>query len=172
MAKKALIIIDMLNDFVLKGAPLKVPKIETITGPIQREIEKAKLKNFPVIYLCDSHRPDDPEFKRFAPHAVKNTEGAKVIGQLKPQGSDIIVKKTTFSGFYKTELERVLNMMGVNHLRVTGCVTNICVYLVVFEAISRGYEVDVVSDAVIGLNQRDHRFALRQMKDVLKANVI
>jgi nicotinamidase-related amidase len=36
----------------------------------------------------------------------------------------------------------------------------------------RGYRVDVVKDAVIGLNKRDHRFALDQMRNVLKVNII
>ena len=41
--RKALLIIDMLNDFVIDGAPLKVPKIEIIIKPIIREIEKNSL---------------------------------------------------------------------------------------------------------------------------------
>jgi len=172
MGRKALIIIDMLNDFVAEGAPLRVGGIEKIIGPIKREIEKAKKNNFPVIYLCDSHEPDDREFKMFAPHAVKNTEGAKVIDQLRPQGSDIIIKKTTFSGFYNTNLEQVLQKMEADHVVLTGCVTNICVYFTAFEATVRGYEVDVVADAVMGLNKEDHQCALRQMGEVLKANII
>jgi nicotinamidase-related amidase len=36
----------------------------------------------------------------------------------------------------------------------------------------RGYEVEVVKDAVIGLNPEDHRFALKQMEKVLKVNII
>jgi nicotinamidase/pyrazinamidase len=171
MNRKALIIIDMLNDFVRDGAPLKVPRIENIIVPIQREIESAKINSIPVIYLCDSHLPQDPEFLRFPPHAVQNTEGARIIPELKPQGSDIIVKKSTFSAFYQTELNRVLKTMNIVHLIITGCVTNICVYMTVFEALVRGYGVDVVADAVIGLNDRDHRYALKQMKDVLKVNI-
>ncbi len=168
----ALIIIDMLNDFVRKDAPLYVPNIETIIVPIKREIEKAKTNNNPVIYLCDSHEPNDKEFDKFPPHAIRNTEGAKVIDELRPKGSDIIIKKETFLGFYNTKMGDILNKMSIGKLTITGCVTNICVFYLAVEAVSRGYAVDVVKDAVIGLNKKDHNWALSQMKSVLKANIV
>jgi len=162
----------MLNDFVLDGAPLKVPGIEKIIGSIKREIEKAKSEGYPVIYLCDSHDKNDREFKMFPPHAIKNTEGSKIIEELKPQGNDIIIRKSTFSGFFNTDLEEILGKLSVGRLIVTGDVTNICVLYTVADAVMRRYEVDVVKDAVIGLNSRDHKFALEQMEKVLKVNLV
>ncbi len=172
MGRKALLIIDMLNDFVAEGAPLQVPGIRKIVGPIKREMENARMSQCPVIYICDSHDPDDQEFNMFAPHAVKNTYGAKVIDELRPQGSDIIVKKPTLSSFYKTNLGHVLDKMSINHLVIVGCVTNICIFITAIEGKIRGYQVDVVKDAVAGLNDQDHHFALKQMKTVFHANII
>ncbi len=170
--ESGLVIVDMLNDFVKKDAPLYVPNIESIIDPIKREIEKAKTGDLPVIYLCDSHDQNDKEFDKFPPHAIKNTEGAKVINQLRPRGSDIIIKKETFLGFYNTRMDEILDKMSVGKLIIVGCVTNICVYYLAIEAVSRGYKVDVVKDAVIGLNKRDHNWALNQMKNILKVNII
>ncbi|MDD5600353.1 MAG: cysteine hydrolase [Actinomycetota bacterium] len=172
MDNKALLIIDMLNDFVLDGAPLKVPKIERIIEPIKKEIEKARNEGYRVIYVCDSHEEDDREFELFPPHAVKGTEGAKIIEDLKPEGADLIVRKSTFSGFFNTDLDEILKKLNVQKLIVTGDVTNICILYTVADAVMRGYRVDVVKDAVAGLNRRDHKFALRQMKDILKVNII
>ena len=170
--KKALLIIDMLNDFVGKGAPLKVPNIGSIIGPIKREIEKEKVLGHPIIYLCDSHEADDREFKAFPPHAVKNTKGAKIIEEMKPEGNDIIVLKNTYSSFFQTELEGILKRLSINWLSLTGCVTNICVLYTAADAVMRNYRVDVVKDSVIGLNQEDHLFALVQMKNILKVNIV
>jgi len=169
---KALLIIDMLNDFVLDGAPLKVPGIERIIKPIKREIEKARNGGYHVIYICDSHEENDKEFELFPPHAIKGTEGAKIIEDLKPEGTDLIVRKSAFSGFFNTDLDEILKKLDVQKLIVTGDVTNICILYTVADAVMRGYRVDVVKDAVAGLNRRDHKFALRQMKDILKANII
>lgn len=172
MSTKALLIIDMLNDFILEDAPLRVPKIERIIAPIKREIEKARSEGYHVIYLCDSHEENDREFEIFPRHAVKGTEGAKIIEELKPEGTDIIVRKKTFSGFYNTDLDEILKKLEVEKLIVTGDVTNICIFYTVADAVMRGYRVNVVKDAVAGIDTRDHKFALEQMKNVLKVNVI
>jgi len=172
MTKKALLIIDMLNDFVMDGASLKVPGIEKIIGPIKREIKKAKSEGYQVIYLCDSHDKNDREFELFPPHAIKGTEGAKVINDLKPDGNDIIVRKTTFSGFYGTNLDEILQKLSVEKLVVTGDVVNICILYTVADAVMRGYKVDLVKDAIIALNKNDYKFAMEQMKSVLKVNII
>lgn len=169
MSKSALLVIDMLNDFVLEGAPLEVPDTRGVISAIQREIADARERNEPVIYVCDTHEPDDREFKRFGwpPHAVKGTAGAQVVEGLRPQEGDPIVKKTTYSGFYGTRLEAVLRQAGIDSLRLTGCVTHICILFTASDAVLRDFRVAVVEDGVAGLAKEDHDAAIRIMKNVL-----
>lgn len=166
--RQALLVIDMLNDFVREEAPLEVPKSREIISNIKREIDKARQNEIPVIYLCDAHKPDDPEFKIWPPHCVEGTEGADVIEELKPDKDDFIVKKVSYSGFYNTKLEELLKSLGVQKLLLTGIVTNICVLYTGVDALMRGFEVEVIEDCVAGLNEDDHKFALRQLKEILK----
>ncbi len=172
--REALLIIDMLNDFVLEGAPLEVPETRKIIHNIKREIEKAKAEKRPVIYVCDTHKPDDKEFSRFGwpSHAVKGTKGAHVVDELKPQKKDIVIPKTTYSGFYKTKLDRVLKHLKVQGLRLTGCVTHICIMFTASDAVLRGYKVAVVEDGVAGLSKDDHDAALRIMKNVMGVTIV
>ena len=169
---RALLIVDMLNDFVLDGAPLKIPNIEKIIGPIKKEIGKAGSSGYPIIYLCDSHEKDDNEFKMFPPHAIRNTEGSKIIEELKPRGSDIIVRKSTFSGFFNTDLDKILQKLSIKKLIITGNITNISILYTSFDAVIRGFDIDVVKSAVIGLSKKDHNFALDQMQKILKVNIV
>jgi nicotinamidase/pyrazinamidase len=173
MAKDtALLIIDMLNDFVLEGAPLRAEGAKGIIVPIREEIEKAKTSQSPVIYLSDRHEEDDIEFRLYPRHAVKNTEGEKVIEELRPQGNDIIVRKYSLSGFYNTVLEKILKKLFIKKLLLTGIYTNICVQYTAFEAVIRGYEAAVVKRATIGTTKKEYNQALEHMKKVLKVNVI
>ena len=153
---KALIIIDMLNDFVRDGAPLKAPKIKSIIEPIKQEIKKAHNEGYPVIYICDSHDSNEKEFKLYPPHAITGTTGSEIIDELKPQNKDIIVHKKTLSSFYKTGLEKILKKLGTEEIVLTGCIANICIQYTAFEAVVRGYRVNVVLDAIIGLNKEDY----------------
>ncbi len=170
----SLLVIDMLNDFVLPGAPLQVPGTRKIIPIIKKEIERAHREGFPVIYICDAHAPDDKEFRKFGwpAHAVKGTAGAEVVEELKPSERDIVITKATYSGFYGTNLDETLKRLGVDSLRMTGDVTHICVLFTASDAVLRDYRVTVVEDAVAGLSREDHEAALRIMKTVMGVNII
>lgn len=161
-------IIDMLNDFVLKGAPLEVPRAQEIIPRIKEELEKARGAKIPIIYICDAHRRDDPEFKVWPVHAVKGTKGAQIIKELEPHKNDYIILKTTYSGFYRTRLEGLLKKLRIEELIVTGILTNICVLYTAVDALMRGYQVIIPEGCVAGINSDDERFALRQIREILK----
>jgi len=162
----ALLVTDMLNDFVRKGATLEVPAAKAIIPHIRKEIGKAREKNIPIIYCCDAHRENDPEFKLWPRHAVKGTKGAEVIRQLKPHREDYVVSKTSYSCFYKTILDTLLKKLGITHLILTGVVTNICILYTTADACMRGYDVTILKNCVAALTESEHRFALQQMGQV------
>ncbi|MHB8766750.1 MAG: cysteine hydrolase family protein [Deferrisomatales bacterium] len=172
--RRALLVIDMLADFVARDGALRVPDAEGIVPRVAREIAAARRRGDPVVYLCDAHSPAVPEFGRLGwpPHAVRGSPGARVIPALAPQPGDSVVEKTTYSGFHGTALDAVLRGLGVERVRLTGCVTHICVLYTAADAAMRGYEVEVVTDAVAGLDPGDHQFALRQMEQVLGARLV
>jgi nicotinamidase/pyrazinamidase len=174
MKKEALLVIDMLNDFVLSGASLEVPDTRMIMPVVQKEIRKARIVGNPVIYVCDTHAPDDKEFRKFGwpAHAVKGTKGAQVVEELKPAPGDSIIPKDTYSGFYGTRLDETLKNLGVDSLRLTGCVTHICIMATASDAVLRDYKVTVVEDGVAGLAREDHDAALRIMKNVMGVRIV
>jgi nicotinamidase/pyrazinamidase len=172
--KEALLIIDMLNDFVRLGAPLEVPEARKIIHAIRQEIESARALGRPVIYLCDYHMPQDKEFSKFGwpAHAVRGTKGAEIVRELAPQEGDIIIRKTTYSGFFGTNLDETLRRLGVDTIRFTGDVTHICILFTAADAVLRDYRVLIVENGVAGLAKEDHDAALRIMKNVLGATSI
>jgi nicotinamidase/pyrazinamidase len=173
MKQEALLVIDMLNDFVLPGSPLEVPDTRKVIGGIRREIDAAHTAGRPVIYVCDTHAPDDKEFRRFGwpPHGVRGTKGAEVVEDLKPQAGDIVVHKTSYSSFEGTELDSILKGRGIDSVRLTGCVTHICILFTAYESVLRDYAVTVVADGVAGLAKEDHDAALRIMRNVMGAKI-
>ncbi|NIM19840.1 MAG: isochorismatase family protein [Candidatus Latescibacteria bacterium] len=164
----ALLIVDMLKDFIEPGAPLEVPQASDIVPNIKREIAKARACGAPVIYINDAHRDDDPEFCVWPRHAVRGTDGAKVVEEIAPLEGDPVIEKTSYSGFFGTDLEARLRTLGAKKLTITGVVTNICILYTAADALMRGFEVEIPEDCVAALNDEDHRFALKQIKSVLK----
>ncbi|NIM46109.1 MAG: isochorismatase family protein, partial [Nitrososphaeria archaeon] len=64
MPKEALVVIDMLRDFVQKGAPLEVAPARVIVPHLQRRIQEARQRGAAIIYVCDAHHVDDEEFAK------------------------------------------------------------------------------------------------------------
>ncbi len=174
MKNEALLVIDMLNDFVLPGAPLEVPETRSVIKNIRREIDAARKAGRPVIYVRDTHAPDDKEFKRFGwpAHGVKGTTGAEVVEELRPRPEDVVVHKTTYSSFLGTELDAILKDRGIDSVRITGCVTHICILFTAYESVLRDYAVTVVRNGVAGITKEDHDAALRIMQNVMKAEIV
>ncbi len=174
MPKEALLIMDMLNDFVLPSAPLEVPETRKVIPAIKREIQRARQESSPVIYVCDAHASDDKEFLKFGwpAHAVKGTRGGCVVDELEPEAGDIIVEKTSYAGFYQTGLDEILKNLGVDSLRLTGTVTHICILFTAYDAVLRDYAVTVIENGVAGIAKEDHDAALRIMKNVLGVKII
>lgn len=173
-AGRALLVIDMLADFVRPDAPLEVPGTRRIVPALRRRIARARRDGEAVVYVCDSHRKDDPEFARMGwpPHAVAGTPGAAVIGEIAPEPGDAVVEKRSYSGFHRTALASVLKRRGVRALSLSGCVTNICVLYTAADAAMRGFDVTVEEPLVAGLSPETHAFALDQMEKVLGVRVV
>ncbi len=169
MIKKALLVCDMVNDFVQKGAPLEVPGAREIIPNIQREIERAKKEGIPIVYINDSHIPNDPEMSIWPLHAIKGTEGAKVVSELAPQDGDIVVEKTRYDAFYRTNLEEILLQLEVSELIITGVCTEICVHYTGASAIMRDFTVSVPEDCVAGLNEKTSSASLQMLNEVLQS---
>jgi len=176
MAKqqRALLVIDMLEDFVRPGAPLEVPRTRDILPALRRRISRARRKAELGVYICDAHRKNDPEFTRMGwpPHAVAGTRGAAVVREISPEPGDVVVEKKGYSGFFRTPLQSVLRRHGIRTVSLAGVVTNICILYTAYEAAVRGYEVTVDETVVAGLDDKSHRFALDQMEKVLGVRVI
>jgi len=163
--KAALIVVDMLNDFVT-GA-LKCKRAPRIVPNIQRLLDFARKKGIPVIYANDTHLPSvDKEFDIWPPHAVVGTKGAEVIDELKPAKGDYIVQKRRYSAFYGTDLDLLLRELHVDTLILVGLVTNVCIQHTAADAFFRGYQIIVPEDCVETLTEETQKSGIEYLKTI------
>lgn len=167
---KAVIIVDMLNDFVT--GKLACERAQRIIPNIRRLAEAARARGDLVIYSNDAHLPEgDAEFRIWGPHAIAGTPGAQVIPELAPQPGDFIVPKRRYSGFHATDLNLILQEHGIKSLILTGLHTNICVRHTCCDAFLNGYEVFVPEDGVEAFTEKDHVEGLDYLKRVYGAHI-
>jgi len=170
MKNTALLIIDMQNDFVGPGAPLRVAGADGIIEPISTILTRFRERNLPVIHLLRVHRTDGADVEHFrrdlfakTPFAVAGTRGAEVIDPLAPLPGEYILSKTRMSGFFGTDLDLLLRSLGIGRIVVLGIQTPNCIRTTVFDAMAFGYETYLVSDATAAATGEIHEANIRDM---------
>lgn len=170
---RALLIIDMLNDFIKPEGALYIgPAAEKVVPAIRSKLKLFRQNKEPVIFICDRHRSGDLEFTMFPPHCLEGETGGEVIDELSPRPEERLIYKRRFSAFFGTELDLTLREYEVSELELTGVVTNICVLYTAADARMLNYGVTVNVEAVAGIDEQRHRFALQEMEKTLGVTVI
>lgn len=136
--------------------------VRTIRGllDIAREAE------VPVIYTRNVQK----RTVRFDSFAGKSTwdhsktlddsESSRIVAEIEPRGSDFVLDKSYASAFYGTPLVNYLVGLGTDTLIMTGVSTGGCVRATSVDAVSRGFNVAVVADAVADRIGASHQVAL------------
>jgi len=170
--RQALIIVDMLEDFVRKDGALPVPGAQEMIPAVARELAAARRAGDLVIFSCDAHDPDDLEFRRYPPHAVAGSQGARVIAELAPLAHEQIVSKRRLSPFFETGLAELLSREKVERVKVTGVCTHICVMEAVAGLCDRDIPAAVIVDAVADFDPDMAACALNRMQSVFGAELV
>ncbi|MBT32474.1 MAG: nicotinamidase/pyrazinamidase [Thalassobius sp.] len=191
---KALILVDIQNDFVSGGA-LAVPEGEMIV-PIVNELQK---KFDFIIATQDFHPANHGSFAAnhegknvgevidlnglnqilWPIHCVQNTDGTEFVKELDmSKVKKVFVKGTdaeidSYSGFYdnghrkSTGLSDYLKEQGVTEVYVTGLAADYCVKFTALDAVSEGFKTYLISDATKGVNLQagDVDKAIDEMKE-------
>jgi len=172
MPKKALIIVDMLNDFLdAKGALYCGDTARSIIPFIQKRRTSYRNRKDIIIYLQDFHDEDDKEFEKFPKHSVAGTWGCEVIPELSPMAGEKVIPKKRYSGFHGTDLENILKSAGVDEVEVVGVCTSICVMDTVGGLANRDYKTTVPVKGVADFDQMMHQFSLKRMEKIYGADV-
>lgn len=170
---KALLVIDMLNDFINEDGALSTGSAgEDIINFVKEKIMEFREKDYPIVYICDNHEKDDKEFDMFPPHCVANTEGSQIIEELEVKESDKIIMKRRYSAFYGTDLDLYLREKGVDEIYLVGVCTNICVLYTSADARNIAYKVNIYKDGVASFDEEAHKFALKEAETTLGCQIL
>ena len=172
MSKRALIMIDMLYDFIDPRGSLYCGEWCTdIVGPARRVLEEFRAAGDSIVFLADAHDPDDPEFRLFGRHAVAGTPEARPIAELAPRADEPVVAKQHFNPFIDSVLDEVIAALEPSEVHVAGVCTSICVMETAVELVDRGYKTVIRSDAVADLSLEQHWCAIARMRDTFKIEI-
>jgi nicotinamidase-related amidase len=170
---KALLVIDMLKDFIdLDGALSTGPAGKDIIKFVKEKMVDFRGNNDPIVFICDNHEIDDKEFDMFPSHCVAGSSGSKIIEELDVRKTDKIIRKRRYSAFYGTDLDLYLREKGVDEIYLVGVCTNICVLYTAADARNISYKVNIYKDGVASFDKEAHKFALKEAESTLGCKIL
>jgi nicotinamidase-related amidase len=171
MNKKALLVIDWINDFIREDGSLYLPGAEKL--PIQDVVDEFSDRGDFTCFISDKHYIDDafhPEYGKFPDHAIVNDVGRELYGV--PDKHYCEISKRMYSGFHGTPLDSILRERNIRDVYLVGVCTEICVLHTAIYAYNLRYNITVYENCVQGLTVENHNFALDHMKNILGVEVI
>lgn len=164
-ARTALIVFDMINDFLLPGAPFEsIRARERLVPRLKPLLEACRRKRMLIVYACQTSRPGGSDLGllgeiypalREGKVCVAGTAGVEVYKELAPQPEDIIVAKRRFDAFYGTDLELVLRQRGIDAVIITGTSTSVGTESTARAAVARDFRVVFPSDGTVNRDLPD-----------------
>jgi nicotinamidase/pyrazinamidase len=182
MPDKALLIVDVQNDFCPGGA-LAVPEGDRVVPVLNQYADKFAGSGLPVFASRDWHPQVTKHFQAqggpWPPHCIAESAGAAFHPQLKlPADASVLTKGTnpTDDGYSAFEglndqgraLGDVLRKDDVASLYVGGLATEYCVRASVMDALKDGLDVVVLLDAVRGIDVQEGDVA-RALDEMMRA---
>jgi nicotinamidase/pyrazinamidase len=187
---KALIIVDVQNDFVT-GGNLEVPHGEQILPLVNDLSERFDL----VVATQDWHPLTHKSFASnhagkkpfekimlggleqvlWPDHCVQSSQGARFHAQLKMNRIEAIFRKgmnpdiDSYSGFYdnghkkSTGLSGYLKERGVERVYVCGLAGDYCVFYTIKDALQAGFKATLIEDATRAINKKDFEKAKEEI---------
>lgn len=134
MSDTALLVIDVQVG-VVEGA-LRAARLDSVLDNLNSAIAEARQHGYPVIFV----QHEEGELQR-------GSAAWQLHPKLACKESDIRVYKRYGDSFCETDLAGILAEQGISTLWIGGCATDFCIDSTVRNAVSRGYQVTVISDA-------------------------
>jgi nicotinamidase/pyrazinamidase len=154
--KRALIVVDVQNDFC-PGGTLAVPHGDEVVTPLNKLIQEFLARGEPVFKSRDWHPPTTKHFAAYGGtwpvHCVQDTKGAEFHPSLLDDIHIRVISKglgdtDCYSAFDETDLALQLERLGIEEVWVGGLATDYCVKSTVLDALSKGFRVKALADAM------------------------
>lgn len=157
----ALLVVDMQRDLLEADGRLPVDQgmVTNLLAATNRAIRAAEAHGVPVVYIVNAFPAWDPGnlFRRLA--CIDGRPGADLDPRIARVEGETFTKRRG-DAFHNRALEGWLADAGIARLVVAGVQTDACVSATVRGAISRGFAVTVLRDAVASTSERRNALGL------------
>lgn len=161
ISSSALLVIDMQDFFLKDKSHAYIPSSNSIIKNINKLIKVFKAKNRPIVFT--RHINDESNAKMmkiwWKDILTENSKFSKISSDI-DTSYGVVVNKTQYDAFFKTNLEKLINEHKVLSVVIVGVMTNLCCDTTARSAFIRGYSVYFPVDATATYNRSLHEASL------------
>ena len=164
---KALVVVDMLNDYIHREDKQNIvqkTEIKEFVSKCKEGLDMARNKKIQVVYSNMAMTNDNPVMKFTGKLAMKNTEGALVVPELEPSRGDYISEKAGYDGFWRSDLESILKMLRIKDVYIMGVQTDNQIRETAVTAAHLGFNVTLIEECCKAKNDLKQKTAYEFVK--------
>ncbi|MBV8124897.1 MAG: cysteine hydrolase [Burkholderiaceae bacterium] len=139
-ARRALIVIDVQNEYFSGGLPIEYPDPRRSVINIDIAMDTAHAAGIPVVVVQQTSAADSPLF-------AINSDGWQLHPTVAARPHDHYLRKTLPSAYPETDLAQWLAARGIDTLTVVGYMTHNCDASTINHALHKGTAVEFLHDA-------------------------
>lgn len=163
---KALLIIDMLDDFFQEGVLQE--RRDELVKQINRLLAWARRECWAIIWVRQEFRDDlEDAFLAMRKNDIRitiaGTPGAQILPELDKRASDYEIVKKRYSAFFRTRLDDLLTELGVSDLILVGVNSHACIRTAAIDAYQRDLNVVIPCECVASNDLEHHDVTLRYL---------
>jgi nicotinamidase-related amidase len=161
----------MLNTYDHPDGEQCAARAREVVPRIADAVERARGAGMPVIWVNDQYDLWTSDRERLLDHVRDNAPDRELIDPIVPQTDDPFLLKARHSIFYETQLEYYLGHIEVQRLTLIGQVTEQCILYSALDAYVRHFDVRVLEDALIAIDDDLGDAAVAMMRRNMRADV-
>ncbi|MFL5527695.1 MAG: cysteine hydrolase family protein [Gemmatimonadaceae bacterium] len=169
----ALILIDVINDLEFDDGEALLKNALPAAKKMAALKRRAKEAGVPTIYVNDNFGKWRSDFRQQLGHVLDDgVRGEPIAKLLRPEDDDYFVLKAKHSGFYKNQLDLLIDYLQVRTVIIAGFTTDICVLFTASDAYLRDLEIVIPPDCSAAVTMENHQRALEHMERVLHVKLV
>jgi nicotinamidase-related amidase len=142
VVKRALLVIDVQNEYVTGALPIEYPPLDVSLANIGETMDAANAAGIPIVVVQHA----EPQGSQYFDAGTPTWELHSVVAD-RLSSTDLTIHKNLPSAFVGTDLEAWLIKQGIDTVTIVGYMTNVCDQSTANWAMHLGLQAEFISDA-------------------------
>ena len=166
--ESALLVIDMQRYFLDRSSHAYVPGSKDISGNVRALIAEYRKRSLPIVFTREGllKSEDQGAMGRWWGDTLRiDDKMSEIARPFAPLRTETVLRKSKYSAFVGTDLEKRLRRRKISGVVITGVMTHLCCESTARDAFMRDFDVFFVIDATASENDDLHVSSLKTLAD-------